>query len=101
MFNIILVEDKYNPSIKWVVWGKNVGKRMFTHILPFNQFLSIKNLSIDESRKDEECWGFQSPIRNSDIIRKFTLNEYVFLGKILKKNGYVYNKKKNTFIKTI
>jgi len=100
MFNIILVEDMYNPSTKWVVWGKNVGKRVFSHIIPFTQSLSIKNLSIDESGIDEECWKCQSSIRNSDIIRKFTLNEYVFLGKILKKRGYVYNKKKNTFIKT-
>lgn len=101
MFNIILVEDKYDKNAKWAVWGKNVGKQIFSHIVPFNSFLSIENLSIDESGKDEKYWRCPSKIRNTDIIRKFTPNEYIFLGKMLKKNGYVYNKKKNTFIKTI
>lgn len=101
MFNIILVEDKYDKTSKWVVWGKNVGKELFSHILPFNSYLSIVNLSIDESGKDEKCWEYTSSIRDSDVIRKFTPNEYVFLGQILKKRGYVYNKKKNTFIKTL
>lgn len=106
-FNIKLVQDKNNKDTKWIVWGKNVGKKMFVNIFPFKVRLFdptsanniITGLSQDSSNKEEEKWTGASNIVKSDLIRKFTIEEYMMLSQLLTYAKYKYNKKTDSFIK--
>lgn len=114
-FNIQLIQNSIHTNDKWIVWKRNIGKASFCSIIPFieKQILGeinsnhpiigggylIDKLTIDESQKDERFRCGSSPILRTDIFRNFTLHEYMLLSMYLRKYGYIYNKKKDKFIK--
>lgn len=116
MFNIQLIQDKRYPLEKWIVWKRNIGENYFSHIVPFresnilefinptsnisrNALQVWRTLAQDESKKPETNWKEKSLIVNSDLFRKFHIEEYLLLSRFLRKLGFIYNKKKDEFIK--
>lgn len=112
MFSIVLIQDKEYIETKWLCWRRNVRIKGFANLISFSKDMvelymndrkttqcdPIKALTIDTSGKDIRDI-YISAIREKDLMRKFTLQEYTLLGTYLKAFGYKYNKKKDEFIK--
>lgn len=102
---IQLIQDKVDKISKWIVWKRNIGKKYFSGITKFSYNLDelssegIEKLTTDSSHLQETEWPELSPILPSDLLRPFTIKEYIILGQYLKKYGYTYNKKKDIFVK--
>lgn len=113
MFNIQLIQSAYCEHTKWILWKKNLGKKYLSHLIDFSETTldyhfnksdgkmrsAILHLIQDESHLQEHTRIGRSEIRQSDLFRKFNLNEYRQLSKFLIHYGYKYNKKKDEFIK--
>ena len=120
--NIQLVQDKYRPSRKWLVWKRNITDKEFVRMIDFKSddiWNEINTINFHKSHNqpsynkidllsnevDKSDIGsiriFGSPICKSDLFRNFTMEEYTLLSIYLLTNGYRYNKKKDEFIKII
>ncbi len=110
--NIKIVQDISWERAKWIVWEKNIGKKYFTNLVSFSEgtvlwALSnkthaeglIRRIKEEENTQIEEDWRNKSRIRKNDLVREFTIQEYMNLSRILKKADYKYNKRKISFIK--
>lgn len=109
--NIKLICNIEAPnSYKWLVWGKNIGKKYFGNLLGLPSFARlnknsmvgfIKQLSYDCIELDgnvEEKWKPRSRKLPTDTLRNFTMKEYLLLSMMLKIANVKYNKKKDEFI---
>jgi hypothetical protein len=116
MMNIKLIYNNEAPNSKWLVWGKNIGKKYFGSLMGFTSLTlpsgrniskkepvinAIKQLSYDCIGLDgnaEEKWKLRSRKLSTDTLRNFTVKEYLLLSNMLKIANVKYNKKKDEFI---
>lgn len=99
-FKIKIVGDK-RTSTRWIAWEDNIdsSKGNFKTITLFPPARMIQIDMLFE--KDDSKYSiYDSPIRDTDIIRNPNIEEYTLLGYWLKKNHCIYNKKKNILIKS-
>lgn len=106
-FNIKLIYEVNSSNDKWLIWKRNIdiyGKCLWNYIgfrdtdLENEYYLSRQNIATMLS-SDVKNPLHKSSIFNSDKIRKLTLTEYISLSWLLKHDRYIYNKKKDMFIK--
>lgn len=114
-FPLRVIDDLLYKSNKWLVLKKNIGKRYIGGCIGFSEthqkallrnardkFFGFTNLFADmkkEYGEDETKWVNVSAIRPKlDVLRNFTVQEYQTLGEILRRNNFVFNKKKEQLI---
>lgn len=105
---IQLIQSKRAPRDKWIVWKRNIFDGYFCHLIGYHFSIGqcrdkkwVTYFAIDETNNPsrEPLSSYSSPIRPDDLLRNFTLQEYLELSNALKFVGYVYNKKTDEFIK--
>jgi hypothetical protein len=113
--NIQLIFDAQEPSSKWLIWKRNIGKKFFGRMITVNKFSLntilqakgnnscksyIAGLSYDSHKEDgdnEINWRGRSCKLSTDTYRNLTIEEYNTLSQILLKANARYNKKKDEF----
>lgn len=105
---IKLIYSHANPINKWLVWERNVGKRMFSNFVPLRTIEELNQLTKpvvlqthgnrlfrDESNIKEGLRNNETEFQPDDRTRKLTINEYFILERIVKSINKEYNKKKD------
>lgn len=106
---IQLIEDKNCKDNKWVVWKRNIRGESFVQYFLWNYVNNysqkyweenVIKLSKDFSKSSSLEFNNNcncSHFRDTDVLRKFTLKEYIEFSQLLKMANFKYNKKTDEF----